>query len=473
MIIKGYILSLLYGFLCIAISAVVHKAGIKAEYTRKITHILVGFEWFILNHYFGASSHFLIVCLIFTLVILMMHKTKFVPAISSDRENSIGTIYYCIAMSGMAALVLFVPEMMRAFGIGVLCTSLGDGFAGLFGRIKKYNRKIYGSKTLFGSLACFVFCLLSVFLFVEAFALSIKWYLAIVIALFATEIELFAKKGIDNITVTFGASILSFIFASYPNDSINFVLPLLVTIPMIAFVYHKKALTKWGILAAVVLDISVSIAFGNVGFLILCTFFLGSLVADKIKKQKKSEFECRGAKQVLANGFLGIVFAIIYLNFPHKIWLVAFLAAFAEAFADTVSSGIGSRAKNAFDPFKFKSVEKGTSGGMSILGTSSALLASCIIASLSLAFYEITFIDAIIISLAGFSASVFDSFLGSLIQAKYECSVCGKTVEESIHCGKSAKKTSGISFVDNNVVNLLSTAFSSALAILMIFLIQN
>jgi uncharacterized membrane protein len=118
-------------------------------------------------------------------------------------------------------------------------------------------------------------------------------------------------------------------------------------------------------------------------------------------------------------------------------------------------------------------VEKGSSGGMSILGTSSALLASCIIASLSLAFYEITFIDAIIISLAGFLGSVFDSFLGSLIQAKYECSVCGKTVEESIHCGKSAKKTSGISFVDNNVVNFLSTAFSSALAILMIFLIQN
>jgi uncharacterized membrane protein len=90
-----------------------------------------------------------------------------------------------------------------------------------------------------------------------------------------------------------------------------------------------------------------------------------------------------------------------------------------------------------------------------------------------LAFYEIKFIDAIIISLAGFSGSVFDSFLGSLIQAKYKCSVCGKTVEESIHCGKSAKKTSGISFVDNNVVNFLSTAFSSALAILMIFLIQN
>ena len=105
MIIKGYIFSLLYGLFCIAVSAIAHKAGMKTEYTRKITHILVGFEWFILNHYFGASVHFLIVCLVFTAIILIIHKTNIVPSISSDGENSKGTIYYCIAMSIMATIV--------------------------------------------------------------------------------------------------------------------------------------------------------------------------------------------------------------------------------------------------------------------------------------------------------------------------------------------------------------------------------
>ena len=471
MIIKGYIFSLLYGLFCIAISAIAHKAGMKTEFTRKITHILVGFEWFILNHYFGASVHFLIVCLVFTAIILIIHKTDIVPSISSEEENSKGTIYYCIAMSIMATVVLFVPQMMSAFGIGVLCTSLGDGFAGLFGRIKKFNRAIYGKKTLFGSISCFVFCLMSVFLISEAYDFKIKWYLAIIVALFATELELFAKRGIDNITVTIGAAFLSFIFASYQSASVNYIIPLVVTLPMIAFVHHKKVLTRWGILSAIVLDISASLAFGNIGFITLCMFFLGSLLADKIKNQEKSSFENRGEKQVLANGALGIVFAIIYLFLPSKIWFIAFSAVFAEAFADTVSSGIGSRAKYAFDTFRFKHVEKGTSGGMSILGTAAAFLASSVIAVLSLMFDEITLIDAIVICLAGFSGSLFDSFLGSIFQAKYKCSVCGKTVEKSIHCEKLAEKICGISFVDNNTVNFLSTAFSSALALLIVYLV--
>ena len=470
MILKGYIISFLYGLFCIAISAIAHKVGMKTEYTRKITHILVGFEWFILNHYFGASIHFLIVCLVFTAIILVIHKTNLVPGISSNADNSKGTIYYCIAMSIMATIVLFLPQMMSAFGIGVLCTSLGDGFAGVFGRMKKYNREIYGSKTLFGSISCCVFCLLSVFFISGAYSYSIKWYFAVIIALFATELELFAKKGIDNITVTLGASFLSFVFANYPTYAVNYIIPLIATLPMIVFVHHKKALTRWGILSAMLLDVAVSLAFGNLGFLIICMFFLGSLVADKFKKQEKSGFEHRGAKQVLANGALGIVFAIIYLIFPSKVWFIAFSAAFAEAFADTASSGVGSRAKSAFDLFRFKRVEKGTSGGMSILGTMSAFLASTVIAAFSLAFKDTTLIDAIVICLAGFLGSVFDSFLGSLFQAKYNCSICGKIVEHSTHCGKPTEKISGIRFIDNNTANLLGTIFSSALALLIVSL---
>ena len=464
MIIKGYIFGLLYGLFCIALSAIAHKSDMKVEYTRKITHILVGFEWFILNHYFGANMHFLIICLIFTFLVAIIHKTNLVPGMSSNADNSRGTIYYCMAMTIMAIIVLFVPAMMPAFGIGVLCTSLGDGFAGVFGRIKKYNVKIYGNKTFFGSLSCFVFSLSSIFLISQIYKLNIKWYLAVVIALFATELELFAKKGIDNITITVGVSFLSFVFAYYPSRSFNYVIPLLLTLPIIVFVHQKMALSKWGILVAIILDVIASIAFGNVGFLILIMFFLGSLVADRIKRQDKEGFERRGVKQVLANGALGIVFAIIYLIFPSKAWFVGYCAVFAESFADTVSSGIGSKAKTTLDPFRLKCVEKGTSGGMSIIGTVSAFFASSIIASISIVSDEIAFIDAVIILTTGFLGSIFDSFLGSVFQIKYKCKTCGKITERESHCDSRCDKYSGFVFITNNTVNFASTAFSAAFA---------
>ena len=46
---------------------------------------------------------------------------------------------------------LFEPGVMLPFGIGVICTSVGDGFAGVVGQlVKKHNPKIYKNKTVFG-----------------------------------------------------------------------------------------------------------------------------------------------------------------------------------------------------------------------------------------------------------------------------------------------------------------------------------
>ena len=47
--------------------------------------------------------------------------------------------------------------MIYPFGIGVFCTSFGDGFAAIVGRlIRKHNPKIFGNKTLFGAITNFV-----------------------------------------------------------------------------------------------------------------------------------------------------------------------------------------------------------------------------------------------------------------------------------------------------------------------------
>ena len=62
----------------------------------------------------------------------------------------------------VAIVGCFVPAVMLPFGIGIFCTSIGDGCAGLCGQlIRKYNPKVYRKKSLWGTLINFAVSSLS------------------------------------------------------------------------------------------------------------------------------------------------------------------------------------------------------------------------------------------------------------------------------------------------------------------------
>lgn len=482
MIFYGYLVSISYGIICLAIAALLRKFGMPTLYTRKITHILIGAEWIILYRFFiynyrALSSfgeiHFLIVCIIFTVLVIAAYVWNLLPQISSASDNSAGTVYYCLAMTLMAIVsVCFMPRMMLPFGVGALCTSLGDGFAGIFGQIKKHNKIIYKKKTLLGTIACFLFSLASVAFISLVYGLEISVPFMLVIAVVSAELELISSRGLDNIFVTVGVALVSFIAAEYPQRLTEYILPLVLTVPIIVLVKRKNALTSGGIAAAVILDILASLAFGNMGFSVLIIFFCTSLLSDKIKAKATSEKkETRNALQVLANGGAGIVISILSMIFSGRLWIAAFCAVFSEALADTVSSGVGRLSKNTVDPLRLRRVESGTSGGISLLGTFSAALSSAFIALAAVLFIGFDAAAFFAIFLGGFIGTLFDSFLGSLLQAKYKCSVCGKSVETNVHCGERAEKISGLSFIDNNAVNFLSTVVSSIVAVVIFLLL--
>ena len=286
MIIKGYIFSFLYAMICILLAMIVSKFGVPKKYTRKLVHILVGFEWVILTHFMGAGSiHFLIVCVLFTLLLFIDYKIKIVPAMSSDGENAPGTVFYGVAMSIMAFITLFVPDMIYPFGIGVFCTSFGDGFAAVVGQlITKRNPKIYGEKSMYGGLTNVIISFLVPLVFSHLFDLGLGIHHCIFIAVFSFFLELFIGFGLDNIVITVGTSLLTYFLAYYPL-TINYIVPILCTPLIIAVAYKKKALSFGGIIAAVLLDIAVSVSLGNFGFIVLITFFAVAVVVDKIKKR--------------------------------------------------------------------------------------------------------------------------------------------------------------------------------------------
>ncbi|MBR5144177.1 MAG: DUF92 domain-containing protein [Clostridia bacterium] len=476
MIIKGYLFSIIYAVLCLALGFGLYKLRCQKAVTRKVVHILIGFEWFILYHFFGGGIHFLLVCLLFLAVLIISHYKKLLPMIESDSDNSLGTVYYAVAMSVMATITLFLPNMILPFGIGVICTSLGDGFAGLIGGVlsSRINGKIYGNKTIYGSIFNFLFCFVSIWLFQKTFAVGINVCHIAIIALFATELELFTGRGLDNITITVGSSLLSYFFI-HSVDAYNYVIPILLTPIMIAFAYKKQALTKSGIVFAVVVDIIISFTLGNFGFLLLFAFFVLGLMTDKIKRGYKNKgrevneapsYSPRDYRQVLANSLVATISSVLFYLTASRSFLLCFVVAFAEALADTAASGIGSISKNTFDPFRMCRCESGLSGGMSLLGTVASVPAAAIIGIIAYGFSKISLVEILIITLAAFLGALFDSLLGSIVQVKFRCRVCNEITEEAYHCGIRTVRHSGISFVDNNIVNFLSTLFAAIIILL-------
>lgn len=72
----------------------------------------------------------------------------------------------------------------------------------------------------------------------------------------------------------------------------------------------------------------------------------------------------------------------------------------------------------------------------------------------------------LLVAALGSLGCLFDSVLGSRIQVKYRCPVCGALTERDRHCGVPGRVERGWHRVNNDTVNLLSNLFAAVLAIL-------
>ena len=313
------------------------------------------------------------------------------------------------------------------------------------------------------------------------FGLGFGAFELLCIAVLSTGVELIADRGLDNILITVSVALLSYGLLYIPV-TFNYIVPILCTPFVVIAVKNKKALTEGAVALALILDFIVSCAFGNIGFCVLILFFVGSIISDKIKKHGKkhrqndfdeaeSKTECRNAIQVIANGAIAAIACLGFLFTGHRVFVVAYVAAMAEALADTAASGIGGVSDKVYDIFRFRRCEPGLSGGMSVLGTASALVAALLLCSVAYLGNLINLVEFFIALSAAFLGAVFDSMLGSLLQAKYKCTVCGKTVEKSRHCGENTNLVRGFSFITNDAVNGFSTVFSALISAIMFVLI--
>lgn len=468
----GYIVSV--GFLAVIIlffGFLNKKFKVDVEITRKILHILIGFTWVFMDIFWGVSYHQIIMCGIFVVVNSISRKFKIFPGIerkgSSDHP---GTVYYALAMLILAITSYLYPPMYYPFGMAVMCLSFGDGIAPLFALIfKKHNIKLVSNKTLAGSLACFVFSFVALVVFNECYNLSFPILSLLAIASVATVMELFVQNGLDNFGITFSVAIIALCVTLNLLNTAFYVCAIIAFAVVLAILITRALTVSAAFLAYVMLLVSAYCA-GYFGLLLYVLPFALIAVVGKIRNiiLKKRGFEKekkgRNSVQVAINGLLTMIFLVVF-KFTDLIgFFVLAAVSLSEAFADSMASDIGSLSKKEpFDLFRFKRVQSGISGGMSLLGSASALIASLIVALICFGFTR-NLIDIAFVLGFGFLGTLIDSLFGSYFQALYVCPVCGKQTEKRIHHTRITTLIKGNKHITNNTVNLLANVITTAIA---------
>lgn len=467
-----YLLSLCYIALCLLIGCVMYRLGVDRKYSRKAVHILVGAEWFILHHTASGTVHFPLICIILTSLLFIEYKLRAIPAMSSDKDNAPGTVYYGISMSTLALASYFYPPLELPFGIGVLCTSFGDGLAGVTGQLFGGNRRIIGNKTAIGAIANFIASFLSALLISKLYGSSLVVWDCLMIALLSVGVELLSTGGTDNITVPISVAALSHLLSSFPVFS-DYALYISAFPLVIALVYGRGMLSAWGTVIAAILGLASSFI-GNVGFVLLLLYFALAKVTDKIKyigyKSEQKIGESRGTRQVIANGAVAFLSACLYLLTHLHIFIPLYVTALCESLSDTAASGIGIRSRVAFDLFRWRRCSSGESGGVSLAGSLAAVFFAALFSFISYLLGVLTLNQTLIVLLSSLLGVTLDTFLGSLLQVRYRCELCGSITERSICCGRSTVLFSGTPAMTNSAVNLLSTVFSTIVCFLLLIL---
>ena len=258
------------------------------------------------------------------------------------------------------------------------------------------------------------------------------------------------------------------------------VISILVSLILSLFSKYKNALTDGAIIVACLLSIIITYCLGIEGFVILLVTFLGTVLAGKILRKKRDAIVRdinqkpgkRDEIQVFANVGIGAFSAILFYITNDDMYFMIYACVMASSLADCMASEIGVLSKvQPVDICTFKRITKGISGGVSLLGLLSSLFGSFLI---GLAFFLISDFDLfalMFITALGFVGALIDSILGSLIQVKYKCPVCGKNTEKIVHCNSDTVYSSGIKFVNNDMVNILNNFSVFVIAIVTLSII--
>lgn len=471
----GYAIEIGYVLAVALFSHGLHRfLGCPSGITRKLTHILIGFVFFIQYHWFSEDTLGLLLGpTLITAGLFLIARLRLVPSLVNP-ENPYGIFYYALAILVTNVICVLYPPYHAAAGAAILCLAFGDGAAALFTARLPRRHRVFGEKTAEGSLFCFLFSLLGMGLVGWLFPpLALPLPILPILALLTTLLELFGGRY-DNPLIVFGVGAAAALLPLLEEElQLRLLAASFLGVALVLLSVRRRMLTLPASLLSLLLLFVILLAGGYPAALyILVLYGLCAIMhAGNRRRKNRHSDSVRGIGQVANNAAAAGLSLLLFAFIGARPLLVAYYASLAEFFSDTAASDIGTRGRREpFDICRFRRIARGTSGGVSLLGTLASLAASLLSALLSL-LCGLSYAEGALVFAVGFFGMLLDSVIGSLAQGKYRCPLCGADTEKRVHCGAPAERVGGLAFLDNSRVNLVCTLTSAALAAALSFLL--
>lgn len=233
-----------------------------------------------------------------------------------------------------------------------------------------------------------------------------------------------------------------------------------LVIPFLA--YYKRSITA---LAAILASsmLLLAHAYDEASMYLMILSFLVISIVEKATKKRCShslkfveKTSARDGIQILANGGIATICMLGFIASKHSFFLVLYAVSIAEALADSSASAVGvAYGKQTYDICRLKRIENGISGGVTWVGTLAAF-ASCALVGVYFYLIHHDLVLAFVIVASSFFGCMMDSVLGSSLQRKNKCEVCGLITEKTSHCHQETAYYSGLKFLNNDAVNFIS-----------------
>lgn len=253
--------------------------------------------------------------------------------------------------------------------------------------------------------------------------------------------------------------------------------------------YRWRVLSASGALGAVVIGTLVLGCGGWSWAAALIFFFVSSSLLSLYARERKAAFSgglARGVRrdivQVMANGGLAAGIAVAYFFKPETLLFAFFVGVLASVIADTWATEVGmASGKTPVLVTSWRPVPVGTSGGVTLEGTVASGGGALVVAAV--AYLGMTLeggsssgwklwglVPAGLVG--GVVGAMVDSLLGATLQGQYHCASCQKITEKRVHgCGRRTDLLRGWAWLNNDVVNFLSSALGGGVAVGVSFLL--
>tara|TARA_B100000809_G_scaffold91900_1_gene90384 strand:- start:1283 stop:2065 length:783 start_codon:yes stop_codon:yes gene_type:complete len=255
-------------------------------------------------------------------------------------------------------------------------------------------------------------------------------------------------------------------------------LALLLSLVIGIFSYKRKSITVSGFITLITIC-SLFVFTDKIELLaIIFYMFASSSLLTKIfphdstTEKIVAKSGARDYIQALANLGTATALFLLYILTVNNIFLIGMIGSVASANADCWASEIGGSSKKMPRMItNLKPIQKGISGGITLLGTMGGFFGCIFILLMSYLTIDITlqeslfsFNGIIATFIGGISGLFLDSYLGAWFQALY-------LKDNELTEKPNGHLTKGIVWINNDMVNFLSTLFASMISMLLFSII--